>query len=105
MGKFIYNFGLTVDFDDRLLGHLEAVITAKLQRAESFSFSWRDDTDVGDGRTAIWLHPSMPIVFKYLGGRPDQLNGRWVDELTKAASSRGGLRIVAEPPAAEEDRP
>lgn len=101
MGKFIYSFGLTVDFDDRLLAHLEAVITTKLQRSESFAFSWRDDSEVGDGRTAIWLHPSMPLVFKYLGGRTSDLNARWVTELMRAASRSGGLRIVAEPPAEE----
>jgi hypothetical protein len=98
VGKFIYDWNLTVDFDDRLLAHLEYVITAKLQRSEAFTFSWRDDERLGDSRTSIWLHPSTPLVFKYDEGRPPRLNSRWIDELAKTTSSRYGMRIVAEPP-------
>jgi len=43
MGKLTYDSTLTVDFDDRVLAHLQLVIGAKLRRAESFYFSWRDD--------------------------------------------------------------
>ena len=53
MGKLTYDSTLTVDFDDRVLAHLQLVIGAKLRRAESFYFSWRDDPAVGDGRSAL----------------------------------------------------
>ena len=36
MGKLTYDSTLTVDFDDRVLAHLQLVIGAKLRRAESF---------------------------------------------------------------------
>ncbi len=43
MGKFIYDSTIKVDFDDRLLAHLQVVIGAKLRRGEAFHFTWRDD--------------------------------------------------------------
>ena len=64
MGKLTYDSTLTVDFDDRVLAHLQLVIGAKLRRHESFYFSWRDDPAVGDGRSTLWLHPTIPLYFK-----------------------------------------
>ena len=45
MGKFIYDSMVKVDFEGRLLAHLQLVIGAKLRRGESFHFTWKDDTD------------------------------------------------------------
>lgn len=53
MGTFHYDASLKVDFEDRVLAHLQIVIGAKLRRGESFYVSWRDDESVGDGRTAV----------------------------------------------------
>ncbi|HXD61213.1 MAG TPA: ATP-dependent DNA ligase [Lacisediminihabitans sp.] len=103
MGRLTYDSTLTVDFEDRLLVHLQMVIGAKFRRNESFYFSWRDDPDIGDGRSTLWLHPTMPLYFKYSGGRPPSINRHWIDELMLTANSPGGLQIVAEPtvPASE----
>ena len=97
MGKFFYSEMVVADFDDRLLAHLEIVITAKLRRGEGFNFSWRDDARVGDGRTTVWLHPNADLVYKYYGSRPPHINRGWIDVLTQAAHSAGGLRILEEP--------
>lgn len=97
MGKFIYE-SLRVDFEDRVLAHLQYVIGAKLRRGESFHFSWRDDASIGDGRTTIWLHPSATIVYKYYGSRPPVINRAWVELLSQAANSAAGLHLVPEPP-------
>ena len=35
MGKLTYDSTMTVDFDDRVLAHLQLVIGAKLRRAET----------------------------------------------------------------------
>src|SRR4051812_28202017 len=67
MGKLTYDSTLVVDFDDRVLAHLQVVIGAKLRRNESFYFSWRDDSAVGDGRSVIWLHPSIALMYKFHG--------------------------------------
>jgi len=97
VGKLVYDSTTAIDFDDRLLAHLQLVIGAKLRRNESFFFSWRDDQDVGDGRSVIWLHPSLPLRFKYVGGRMPLINRNWIEELTRTANSPGGLIAVPEP--------
>lgn len=55
MGKLTYDSSITVDFDDRVLAHIQLVIGAKLRRGESFYFSWRDDPLVGGGRSTVWV--------------------------------------------------
>jgi len=97
MGKLTYDSTIVVDFDDRLLAHLQMVITTKLRRGESFAFSWRDEAAVGDGRTTIWLHPALPLVFKYFGGKQPAINRAWVEALLQTANSSAGLHIVPEP--------
>jgi hypothetical protein len=99
MGTLNYDSSFTADFDDRLLAHLQIVIGAKLRRNESFYFSWKDDARVGDGRTTIWLHPSISLVYKYFGSRMPMINRAWVEELTLAANTPSGLQIVREPDA------
>ena len=98
MGKFTYDGIVKVDFDDRLLAHLQAVIGAKLRRAESFHFTWKDDNSIGDGRTTVWLHPRVALVYKYYGSRRPALNRAWVDALMYNANSVTGLYVVPEPP-------
>ncbi len=98
MGRFIYHNGSKVDFEDRLLAHLQVVIANKLRRGESFLFTWRDDASVGEGRTSIWLNPSATIGFKFHGSRQPALNRAWVEALAVTANSPGGLYVVPEPP-------
>ena len=97
MGKLTYDSSLTADFDDRLLAHIQVVVGAKLRRGECFYFTWRDDPQGGDGRSTIWLHPSIPLVYKYFGGRHPSLNRDWVEALMITANSSGGLHVVPEP--------
>ena len=47
MGRFTYGPKITVDFDDRVLAHLQTVIAAKIRRGESFMFTWIDDDSTG----------------------------------------------------------
>jgi hypothetical protein len=104
MGKLTYGSAvLVIDFDDRLLAHLQMVIATKLRRGESFAFSWRDDAAVGDGRTTIWLHPALPLVFKYSGSRQPAINRAWVEALLQAANSSAGLHVVPEPSDPDKD--
>ena len=99
MGTFTYNTGLKVDFDDRVLAHIQIVVGAKLRRGEPLYFSWRDDDGVGDGRTTVWLHPSMPLIYKYFGSKMPRINPAWVELLAESANSAGGLRLLPEPEA------
>jgi len=97
MGTLTYDVVSTVDFDDRALAHLEIVIASKFRRNESFNFSWVKDPAAGSGRTTIWMHPAIPLVYEYKGSRAPSINREWLDALMNAANSFGGLQLVPEP--------
>lgn len=97
MGKFIYDGNIKVDFEDRLLAHLQAVIMSKVRRGESFPFTWKDDMSLGGGRTTVYIYPQASMVFKFHGGRSPQLNPAWLHALTYNANSSRGLYICPEP--------
>ena len=97
MGRFIYEGGQKVEIEDRALTHLQLVITAKLRRGEPFSFSWREDSSVGGGRTTVWIHSGSALVFKYFGSRQPAINRAWVDALAFTANSPSGLYVTPEP--------
>jgi len=97
MGTLTYDSTTRADFEDRLLAHLQIVIGAKLRRGESFYFSWADDSSVGNGRSSIWLHPSIPLFYKFFGSKQPAINPAWVERMTMLANSSAGLRVVPEP--------
>jgi hypothetical protein len=97
MGTLTYDSTLAADFDDRILAHLQIVIGAKLRRNEAFYFSWKDDTSIGDGRTVIWVHPHIPLSFKFFGSRAPAINREWIDELMLLANTPAGLHLIPEP--------
>lgn len=98
MGKFIYGTpSISVDFDDRVLVHLKAVIVSKVRRGESFSFTWDYTAASGSGHSTIWIHPTIPLQFDFHGSREPTLNRRWIEELVRLSNSPSGLRLVEEP--------
>lgn len=97
MGRLTYDSTTTIEFNDRLLAHLQLVIGTKLRRNESFFFSWADDAAIGDGRNSVWVHASMPLRFRYEGSRRPVINRSWVERLMDAANSTEGLRVLPEP--------
>lgn len=97
MGKFIYADTVKVDIEDRTLAHLHVVIGTKLRRGEAFYFTWREDASVGDGRTSVWLHQAVPLVYRFSGSRKPALNAAWIDALAYTANSSSGLHLVPEP--------
>ena len=106
MGKFIYGApSISVDIDDRVLAHLKVVIVAKLRRGESFTFSWHKTADSGSGHSSVWLNPSVPLEFDFVGSKAPTLNKAWLEELVHLANSPAGLRITAEPSAANDAAP
>ncbi len=98
MGYLTYDsVRLDLRVEDRVLAHLHIVIINKLRRGESFPFSWKDPTEVGDGRSSIWLYPTVPLHFKFSGSRQPQINKSWLEVLYRAAESGQGLRVLDEP--------
>lgn len=97
MGKFIYEGGPKVEIEDRALTHVQIVVTAKLRRGEPFSFTWKEDSSVGGGRTTVWIHAGSSMVFKYHGSRQPSINRAWVDALAFTANAPSGLYLTPEP--------
>lgn len=102
MGSLQYD-GVIVQFDDRLLAHLQIVIVQKLRHGESFVMSWKDSAEVGDGRSAIWMHPGQSLYFKFAGGRLSTINPQWLDSLSASANSSRGLVVITEQEASGKD--
>ena len=96
MGKLLYGAGTEINFDDRVLAHLQLVIGLKLRRREGFFFSWRDEQSTGDGRSVIWIDPAIPLIFRYNGGRMPQINREWLETLTLSSNSAHGLQLTEE---------
>jgi hypothetical protein len=95
MGTLQYD-GVLVEFDDRLLAHLQIVIVQKIRRGESFLMSWRDAPETGDGHSAIWIHPTQNLYFKFMGSRSPAINQDWLEQLTLSANSPRGLLVMRE---------
>jgi len=98
MGTFIYGQGQReVEIDDRTLAHLKIVMLTKLRRNEAFAFSWSHGVESGSGRSTVWIHPTIPLEFRFYGSRRPALNRHWVEHLLQAANSAEGLEVNAEP--------
>ncbi|NQX28989.1 ATP-dependent DNA ligase [Microbacteriaceae bacterium VKM Ac-2854] len=97
MGLFIYRDDTKLDVEDRVLAHLELVITTKLRRDESFAFTWQEDVSMGSGRRKVWLHPAIPLVYRFYGNRPPAINRAWIEALMASADTTAGLVILPEP--------
>ena len=102
MGTLIYGSGaLRVEFDDRVLAHLQAVVGVKVRRNERFFLSWFDTQAVGDGRRAAWIAPEIPIAFRFTSVSQHRLNRAWIEAMIQAAGSSGGLVLTREPDTGE----
>lgn len=95
MGSLTYH-NAVIAFEDRVLAHLQVVIVNKLRRRESFVMSWRNPEESGDGRSIIWLDPSIPLYFTFEGSRSPQIDRAWLERLTESANSSSGLIVTDE---------
>lgn len=95
MGTLRYD-GEIIEFEDRLLTHLQIVIVQRLRLGESLLMSWLDPISIGDGRSSVWLTPAAPLHFKFAGSRVPTINRTWLDLLNQSASSSTGLIVVGE---------
>jgi len=87
---------VSVQFDDRLLSHLQIVIMQRFRHLQSFSMSWLDPLSIGDGRSSIWLHPDGDLYFKFSGSRSPSIDQAWLDLLHRSAASSRGLVVTNE---------
>jgi hypothetical protein len=86
-----------IHIEERALAHLKVVVATKLRRNESFTLSWRHaEGDESNGRSTIWLHPSIPLRFTFDEPETPELNVKWVEALMHSASSSGGITLIDE---------
>ncbi|CAH0257087.1 hypothetical protein ACIP5T_16175 [Microbacterium sp. NPDC088619] len=85
-----------IHIEERALAHLKVVIATKLRRQESFTLSWRHPEGDPEGRSTIWLHPSIPMRFTFDEPEAPRLNVKWVEALMHSANSSGGITLVDE---------
>jgi hypothetical protein len=88
--------GVTVEFEDRLLAHLEVVIVQKLRRQESFLMTWQDSVEEGGGRTGIWLHQSVLLAFHFTSPENPKVDRAWLEKLMASANSPMGMFVTDE---------
>ena len=93
MGTLNYA-GVVVEFDDRVLTHLQIVVLQKFRRGDAFPMSWVDDVSVGAGRGTIWLTPAVPIYFRFEGSRVPCIDQAWIDVLAESANGPRGLIVT-----------
>ena len=93
MGTLKYD-GSSVDFDDRVLAHLEVVIVQKLRRQESFLMTWQDSEESGNGRTGIWINPMSILTFHFVSSERAQIDRVWLERLMVSANSTMGLFVA-----------
>lgn len=99
MGTLYYGASRTaVRIDDRMLAHLRVVAVSKLRRNESFMLTWLEPNDHGDGRAAIWVHPSTDLIFRFDGGHNPDIDKELLEKLSYEAMSPTGVQISAEMP-------
>ena len=94
MGTMVHG-SIAVDFEDRLLSHLQIVIVQRFRRNESLVVSWLDSLAVGDGRSSIWMTPTLPVYFKFAGSRVPAIDEKWLRRLTESAASSTGLLVTS----------
>jgi hypothetical protein len=97
MGRLLYGDAQNpINIDDRVLAHLKVVIATKLRRNESFTLSWRHPDGTPEGRSTIWIHPSIPMRFVFDTIEAPELSRQWIEDLALSAHSTGGIVLVAE---------
>lgn len=96
MGILNYG-GNDYEHEDRVLAHLQIVISTKLRRGENFFLSWTLPPERGSGRHAIWVDNGVPIHFFYAGSRTVGVNREWIETLLNSAGKPGGLHLADEP--------
>ena len=88
--------GEVVEFDDRVMAHVQIVLVQRFRSNEPVLLSWLDPLGQGDGRSSIWLTPNAIVHFKFEGSRSPAINRQWLDALAQAAASGAGLIVTDE---------
>jgi hypothetical protein len=95
MGKLQYGTS-SYELDDRLLAHLQMVVSAKLRRGEKFMLSWYSRPEEGGHRQALWIDNGLHLSFTYAGASIPKISREWVEGMAQAAATAAGLQLTDE---------
>jgi hypothetical protein len=94
MGNLFYGNAIhPIEVPDRLLAHLQVLTATKLRRSESFTFSWRHLDGEPEGRTTLWLQPSIPLRFVFSSAEKHGIDPVHLRELADQAASSAGVVV------------
>lgn len=94
MGTLFYGASRTpIRIDDRILAHLNLVVTSKLRRNEPFLISWQEHSEHGGGRSSIWMHPACDLHYRFDGGKRPEIDQELIEKLSVAANAARGIEI------------
>lgn len=97
MGTLHYGASeILIHLQERALAHLKVVVVTKLRRNESFTLTWQHPQGGADGRSTIWVHPSIPLRFTFDEPETHQLNLQYIHALMQSANSSGGITFSEE---------
>lgn len=79
------------EIPDHVLAHVKVVAATKLRRGESFLLTWRHGGEEGEGRTSLWMQPSIPLRFVFENAEPETLDAEYLRQLANEATSSRGI--------------
>lgn len=85
------------EFEDRMLAHIQIVISTKLRRGENFFLTWWVPARNGSGRHALWIDNGLPIHITFAGSKAPNINREWIEALI-LSSATGGVHLSDDPP-------
>ena len=80
-----------VEIPDHVLAHVKVVAATKLRRGESFLLTWRHPGEEAEGRTSLWMQPSIPLRFVFDSPEPETLDSEYLRKLANEATSSRGI--------------
>ncbi|MDP9026252.1 MAG: hypothetical protein M3N46_01695 [Actinomycetota bacterium] len=96
MGSLHYD-GREFELEDRVLAHLQIIISTKLRRKECFFVTWVQPQERGSGRHTIWIDNGVALHIFFGGSRVPSINRVWIDDMMASAGRTTGLLIGDEP--------
>ena len=94
MGALHYG-GTSLEFEDRLLSHLQIVVVQKFRRGESFLMSWLQGDAQTMTRRSLWMTPGTVVFFHFNGSRTPAIDEDWLKRLAASAESSMGLVVAS----------
>jgi hypothetical protein len=83
------------EMDDRVLAHIQVILSAKMRRRESFFLSWESSSKSG-GSHMVWMHEAVPVHIQFSASRIPAVNREWINLLMKDATT-GTVHLGDEP--------